>query len=165
MLRFIPTCMGNSSADRRQPPHEAVHPHVHGELTPGCSSNLAPAGSSPRAWGTRAPRAAPLAEGFIPTCMGNSAPRRSAPIRVAVHPHVHGELFGYATPPVTGIGSSPRAGGTPLAVGVQVHDLRFIPTCMGNSAAVSRAIAMSPVHPHVHGELWGLRSRVESGDG
>ena len=72
-LRFIPTCMGNSSFSHSAISALTVHPHVHGELAGRSHCNTIGGGSSPRAWGTHFPPAFP-AEYH------------------AVHPHVHGEL-------------------------------------------------------------------------
>ena len=53
LIRFIPTCMGNSSSSFCSCALFTVHPHVHGELC-RCLFNLSLIyGSSPRAWGTR----------------------------------------------------------------------------------------------------------------
>ena len=70
-----------------------------------------------------------------------------------VHPHVHGEL----SDPKDGMfklaGSSPRAWGTLKAIEPDVIQLRFIPTCMGNSTVAYCIQWILTVHPHVHGEL------------
>ena len=50
--RFIPTCMGNASAERRGFLPVSVHPHVHGERFGGFVPLSTVDGSSPRAWGT-----------------------------------------------------------------------------------------------------------------
>ena len=55
--------------------------------------------------------------------------------------------------PNENIGSSPRAWGTLSSTSVDLSFLRFIPTCMGNSAEGSGYPAVLSVHPHVHGEL------------
>ena len=49
--RFIPTCVGNTSAWPSSPPHAAVHPHVRGEYDLVILQLTAETGSSPRAWG------------------------------------------------------------------------------------------------------------------
>ena len=70
-------------------------------------------GSSPHAWGTRAPPPAPGGGGrFIPTRMGNT---RRLPVtlpRAAVHPHTHGEHNLGPLAPGVADGSSPHAWGT-----------------------------------------------------
>ena len=66
---------------------------------------------------------------------------------------MHGELTTAQSRNNDTIGSSPRAWGTPLGVGGAVQKLRFIPTCMGNSAVGTGMLLADAVHPHVHGEL------------
>ena len=140
----------------------SVHPHVHGELLlrGGVGSHLN--GSSPRAWGT--PQAEPpigVLERFIPTCMGNSHHLRIDAGRIAVHPHVHGELLSWLHSCVAGSGSSPRAWGTPAQSMIPCRKVRFIPTCMGNSSPSTMPWQRRPVHPHVHGELHSKHFRPE----
>ena len=72
-VRFIPTCMGNSTCMLPIYHDLSVHPHVHGELRIRCIYTYVCIGSSPRAWGT--PISIPAmwrVSRFIPTCMGNS---------------------------------------------------------------------------------------------
>ena len=127
---------------------------MHGELAAGFGADTGIAGSSPRAWGTLKPEAKTRnEERFIPTCMGNSPRRSFACRRVAVHPHVHGELPGISQDCSTTIGSSPRAWGTLTSTHKTTTSPRFIPTCMGNSRGRSVSASGGPVHPHVHGEL------------
>ena len=113
VLRFIPTCMGNSDrcegAERVIP----VHPHVHGELRISTCDFTVFAGSSPRAWGTLGfAFAIDSLPRFIPTCMGNSLRDEHHPVGQAVHPHVHGELSTSLIALLVVAGSSPRAWGT-----------------------------------------------------
>ena len=194
VIRFIPTCVGNSPGPFvfiRLPP---VHPHVRGEQisknVPGTSCR----GSSPRAWGTAGARgrsrwgfrfiptcvgnryqahcfktffrgSSPRAWGteylipghrwrprFIPTCVGNSQGNKRSGQQGAVHPHVRGEQpeSTLELPPV--IGSSPRAWGTVCQEHLQYLELRFIPTCVGNSFSVRGPPRVITVHPHVRGE-------------
>ena len=53
IVRFIPTCMGNSELMRHPSLARSVHPHVHGELEMTITAIKVFYGSSPRAWGTR----------------------------------------------------------------------------------------------------------------
>mgnify|MGYP000085814961 CR=1 FL=1 len=161
LIRFIPTCMGNSLVLAVQFRSYSVHPHVHGELSWFITHMRQNTGSSPRAWGT------PLtdyknvcASRFIPTCMGNSTACISTSPGSAVHPHVHGELFDALDYRMPAVGSSPRAWGTRLDDDRDNLVVRFIPTCMGNSARSRRFRPGWTVHPHVHGEL---RTAASSG--
>ena len=92
VVRFIPTCVGNTRTRDAQIETAAVHPHVRGEYKGQVGLHQFSCGSSPRAWGILAQRDHDLdAARFIPTCVGNTlsgpwpAPHRS------VHPHVRGE--------------------------------------------------------------------------
>jgi len=152
--RFIPTCMGNSTPRFALRGLRPVHPHVHGELSNRRRRVIDLRGSSPRAWGTR--------EGyldlegvarFIPTCMGNSIFIHPTHRLLPVHPHVHGELRTEVRATHVVPGSSPRAWGTHLRRLRGPAQVRFIPTCMGNSRASPSPGRSRTVHPHVHGEL------------
>jgi len=52
VVRFIPTCMGNSYSPGSTTRWRPVHPHVHGELMQNSTNRYREVGSSPRAWGT-----------------------------------------------------------------------------------------------------------------
>jgi len=136
--RFIPTCVGNTRCRLPRSSRCSVHPHVRGEhayLVPDADVED---GSSPRAWGTQA--AAQVGRSscrFIPTCVGNTASSVPSRPRRPVHPHVRGEHQAHGQDVLDEGGSSPRAWGTRDA---QPHDRRprrFIPTCVGNTAAAS----------------------------
>ena len=51
MIRFIPTCVGNTSTARGNVSLAAVHPHVRGEYSSRAFADMGLSGSSPRAWG------------------------------------------------------------------------------------------------------------------
>ena len=92
--RFIPTCVGNTTANYRvrtdaggSSPlawgirdsvstifqRRAVHPHLRGEYANETAARAENTGSSPLAWGIRAwivPR--DFVSRFIPTCVGNT---------------------------------------------------------------------------------------------
>ncbi len=126
--------MGNSYSPIVVLPVPSVHPHVHGEL-----NNII--------------ICLPLVFRFIPTCMGNSFTRVLLLPAMAVHPHVHGELIESCLSAIRFLGSSPRAWGTHEDPLKALKDLRFIPTCMGNSKKHPLDNQRRTVHPHVHGEL------------
>ena len=134
LIRFIPTCMGNSRRSSPRPVPGSVHPHVHGELAISDGPEGGHLGSSPRAWGTlRGKLGDERRYRFIPTCMGNSAEVAVPPEPDSVHPHVHGELPTSFQWSPSMIGSSPRAWGTHNYENGIARFYRFIPTCMGNS--------------------------------
>ena len=155
-LRFIPTCVGNTSRCHFVSRGTPVHPHVRGEHARRVAAGSFGYGSSPRAWGTRPPaESARSGPRFIPTCVGNTRTgardRRAEP----VHPHVRGEHLGVEGLTVALAGSSPRAWGTRILVSGTGVLLRFIPTCVGNTRPTPRFRKHTAVHPHVRGEHEG----------
>ena len=112
-VRFIPTCVGNTTSGHAVDSPGTVHPHVRGEHGSSPGRGAYSYGSSPRAWGT--PEAAPQEEShsrFIPTCVGNTSWRSGFLARSAVHPHVRGEHCSVEVARSLLQGSSPRAWGT-----------------------------------------------------
>ncbi len=111
------------------------------------------AGSSPRAWGTReSPRLSRRCVRFIPTGVGNTAPRRPRPSRATVHPHGRGEHAITASRTQRPNGSSPRAWGTQPAPPIFFDIHRFIPTGVGNTKCMAEFAQCVAVHPHGRGE-------------
>jgi len=98
VLRFIPTCVGNISAERRRVHAYSVHPHVCGEHGRCQPEMVAATGSSPRVWGTLDQLQTNLDKSrFIPTCVGNILTRPSMMLCLSVHPHVCGEHLNCST--------------------------------------------------------------------
>ena len=93
LIRFIPTCVGNSRNIPVLPFSSPVHPHMRGELLRFHGGGWAYDGSSPHAWGT------PM-DG------------RTNPASASVHPHMRGELAVDAWNAKGSTGSSPHAWGT-----------------------------------------------------
>ena len=110
-------------------------------------------GSSPHAWGILAipPDGAHMAR-FIPTCVGNTARKERKQGIKSVHPHMRGEYPLAALPPVRTSGSSPHAWGIHSLPWPYIRPWRFIPTCVGNTAARPVTRDAPPVHPHMRGE-------------
>ena len=137
--RFIPTCVGNTSRGRNRRCWAPVHPHVRGEYRqmPTLWSNKY--GSSPRAWGIpQGVRAAGQGGRFIPTCVGNTESERIPLGITTVHPHVRGEYCTGRGRLLLIFGSSPRAWGIRAIGNRPALQLRFIPTCVGNTSSQSR---------------------------
>ena len=151
--RFIPTCVGNTSACFWRSGFVPVHPHVCGEHLMGDLTFLKKYGSSPRVWGTHLTWKPYSFYGrFIPTCVGNTSPDAGEPCPRPVHPHVCGEHTRSCTNGNGRSGSSPRVWGTPLRKGLASGFTRFIPTCVGNTRPGRTSPPSTPVHPHVCGE-------------
>ena len=132
-----------------------------GELELEGNNTMRCTGSSPRVWGTLLK----LLRGcgnirFIPTCVGNSPQVISPDNPLAVHPHVCGELAIAAIDGWKVAGSSPRVWGTLFHSNHSPENMRFIPTCVGNSLAVDTKYPEVSVHPHVCGELTMYNCRV-----
>ena len=133
--RFIPTCVGNTSASCWFCKAISVHPHVRGEYLQHLIHLPLESGSSPRAWGIRPRRAADARHArFIPTCVGNTVPMASRAPAGSVHPHVRGEYHDEPCGSAGYDGSSPRAWGIQAAFTGAFAPVRFIPTCVGNTS-------------------------------
>ena len=72
-LRFIPMCMGNTTALLVRTIATTVHPHVYGEHAVSRHSMQIGYGSSPCVWGTQTTITTRFRQyRFIPMCMGNT---------------------------------------------------------------------------------------------
>ena len=115
-------------------------------------------GSSPHERGTGlSQRHAPADDRFIPARAGNSAARRHASEKRAVHPRTSGEQPDVAPFPDTIDGSSPHERGTAPATATTVSGRRFIPARAGNRHA-SRIIhsGLFGSSPHERGTVKGM---------
>ena len=151
--RFIPTPVGNTTAQGQRAGRGTVHPHARGEHDDKVQNAPSYSGSSPRPWGTPARDGRrPVRARFIPTPVGNtSGDRRRAGPR-AVHPHARGEHDDVVLAYVPRGGSSPRPWGTRQARPPVPTRCRFIPTPVGNTLWRWTRVAGRPVHPHARGE-------------
>ena len=150
--------MGNAAAKPLTHHATSVHPHVCGERLTGLCRSNGHGGSSPRVWGTlllfRQRRGR---QRFIPTCVGNAFLATLPCGGTSVHPHVCGERSLRNRDCLGRGGSSPRVWGTPDFTGVTEFETRFIPTCVGNAAALQVYFPAVSVHPHVCGERLSCR--------
>ena len=111
--RFIPACAGNTGSSPSRSTESTVHPRVRGEHHHANLDSRDAPGSSPRARGTRARKAADEATvRFIPACAGNTPSSISAIAASTVHPRVRGEHWPVICSVTSMGGSSPRARGT-----------------------------------------------------
>ena len=118
-------------------------------------------GSSPHAWGIRlSVRAIWGYLRFIPTCVGNTHGNLAHPAPRAVHPHMRGEYCGPHDGVIEDSGSSPHAWGIQKSLSSKAYAVRFIPTCVGNTATCRRAPQARSVHPHMRGEYQAVRPCV-----
>ena len=110
-------------------------------------------GSSPRMWGTlQGDQFEQVAARFIPTHVGNTSRRSSAPSPTTVHPHACGEHAIIHRVYLSSIGSSPRMWGTPRSTLPAPRSSRFIPTHVGNTHILRGTRPRLSVHPHACGE-------------
>ena len=153
LIRFIPTCVGNTHRPRLSGTIRPVHPHVRGEHGLAAVGIEVAAGSSPRAWGTLVCTTSPSkASRFIPTCVGNTSVSARPGGPWPVHPHVRGEHASNTASSWSPSGSSPRAWGTRPWRWCWTARCRFIPTCVGNTRCRLPRSSRCSVHPHVRGE-------------
>ncbi len=153
LLRFTPTCVGNTSVACSSMYSRSVHPHVRGEYAMAVFCSSETYGSPPRAWGIRrGSRRHLFCIWFTPTCVGNTYLGPRASYNTSVHPHVRGEYYYFGTNSIPKIGSPPRAWGIRARASAISRAAWFTPTCVGNT---TRSFSPSPrmaVHPHVRGE-------------
>ena len=153
VLRFIPTCVGNTIFVSGQLVKASVHPHVCGEHCACLYRVIRGHGSSPRVWGTRVlPCLHVDLRRFIPTCVGNTVTPPPSVEPITVHPHVCGEHCSSVSINSPPRGSSPRVWGTLVEEIGHLLSKRFIPTCVGNTADSADVADALAVHPHVCGE-------------
>src|SRR5262245_22266255 len=186
--RFTPTCVGNTNWSRL-PPRSAAGSPPHawgipghrpgtrgaGRFTPTCVGNTCdPSG------------AACITLRFTPTCVGNtttwSAPalvlsgspphawgiRRAAPSPaggIPVHPHMRGEYIVSLAELMEGKGSPPHAWGIQAILRLQSAQIRFTPTCVGNTPASASIRSRPTVHPHMRGEYASSRGSSNGAPG
>jgi len=116
LLRFIPTCVGNTPTAIALSISNSVHPHVCGEYDCKIIIDTHPSR-------------------FIPTCVGNTMEGRL--LHLPSHgssPRVWGILFQHFLNFLNFHGSSPRVWGIRHYVTLSASGhLRFIPTCVGNT--------------------------------
>ena len=110
--RFTPTCVGKSLQECLPRMPHSVHPHVCGEIKATLNLRHGVRGSPPRVWGNR--RRAGIAahvQRFTPTCVGKSISFSFIMPRIAVHPHVCGEIGDGRRRTAEHDGSPPRVWG------------------------------------------------------
>jgi len=174
--RFIPTCVGNTMAERdflrfcggssprvwgiriaiRDPLScLSVHPHVCGEYEDAPRFCFVARGSSPRVWGIRrkmcwkwrnASVHPHVCGEYILLTLNQISHRRFIPTCVGNTP-----VSFSSTSPSTG--SSPRVWGILLCKDHSPPKVRFIPTCVGNTAREYRG---DKFHAGSSPRVWGI---------
>ena len=137
MRRFIPTGVGNTADLVGTACPRPVHPHGCGEHDSPYASKGQVGGSSPRVWGTLCRmRIGASRNRFIPTGVGNTCYLSTPRDADTVHPHGCGEHLSAQDRKSWRAGSSPRVWGTRNFNGTLTGRSRFIPTGVGNTAAI-----------------------------
>ena len=181
-IGIIPTHVGNTRRSWKPTMAGRDHPHACGEHTPSAKTLTSLPGSSPRMWGTRNNRRhRGIAEGIIPTHVGNTEHKAVVVDDAGDHPHACGEHGMTDNGAKKLRGSSPRMWGTPSKLRLDIHRQGIIPTHVGNTAALRHQAGNGRDHPHACGEhkartipkwgetgssprMWGThRSRVDAG--
>ena len=157
---IIPACAGNTSIPAPSMPTRRDHPRMRGEhITYHIEGETSP-GSSPHARGTHFLSAKACAGiGIIPACAGNTAHQILDSFNARDHPRMRGEHHAAFFHPVSSLGSSPHARGTPRVGAVMRSRLGIIPACAGNTAAGSLPAAGIRDHPRMRGEHSGQGRR------
>ena len=152
ILRFIPTCVGDTPPKLTKSPNCQVHPHVCGGYQLLFCIYTVYNGSSPRVWGIHYDLSFSLfLPRFIPTCVGDTPNFPLIQTTLSVHPHVCGGYGELTTIMVFLYGSSPRVWGIQNHQSERTMGERFIPTCVGDTQLLHQAKLGKPVHPHVCG--------------
>ena len=141
IIRFTPTCVGNTSTSRVDDCLVPVHPHMRGEYQNDGKGFSIISGSPPHAWGIHnVERRIPGNIRFTPTCVGNTYRR-----------------WRTLTPRN---GSPPHAWGIHTSIGDDDVAPRFTPTCVGNTYCFAiSSVRLSGSPPHA----WGIRKVNEDG--
>ena len=130
--RSIPTCVGFTPDRAQRPSFVSVHPHVRGVYEKAAAVGRVKRGPSPRAWGLRRRKAAPVPH-------------------TAVHPHVRGVYHRIHFRKIEFRGPSPRAWGLQVDRDPWEPSERSIPTCVGFTDQKTGSKRNALVHPHVRG--------------
>ena len=134
VIRFTPTCVGNTSSMPSGWGAKAVHPHMRGEYKVLDKIAVLDIGSPPHAWGIRDSQTSGYQWfRFTPTCVGNTCTASARSSSLPVHPHMRGEYLAICGISEYHAGSPPHAWGILIELPQEVEDERFTPTCVGNT--------------------------------
>ena len=151
--RFTPTGVGTIRGRYRRRSSTAVHPHGRGDNPLLASSQTAPCGSPPRAWGQSCGEFSPRAVlRFTPTGVGTMHVWVDPYGSPTVHPHGRGDNSMTRSPRIRCSGSPPRAWGQCIRRARQIETARFTPTGVGTSTALGARATACAVHPHGRGD-------------
>ncbi len=151
--RLIPAGAGNSQPAETRAAFRAAHPRGCGERVPVALMRRPRAGSSPRVWGTDAPRRLPAPPGrLIPAGVGNGRCSSGSGARNTAHPRGCGERLSQRDCAAAFAGSSPRVWGTGFAANCARFHIRLIPAGVGNGQSAFARRKRPTAHPRGCGE-------------
>ena len=133
------------------------HPHIHGEHRRAVFHYPSLLGSPPYTWGALTPTAtASNLTRITPIYMGSTFGRKTGPLRIWDHPHIHGEHLSSSRTKRTPKGSPPYTWGARAPGKFRTHIIRITPIYMGSTAKCYNFKFIHRDHPHIHGEhsIW-----------
>ena len=151
-LRYIPTCVGQTTDTETGEVRPSVHPHMRGANLSLQPLTFAMPGTSPHAWGKRlrAGRIETLFR-YIPTCVGQTLILAVILISLPVHPHMRGANVIILGCCQGRVGTSPHAWGKHEVNFEREVVERYIPTCVGQTQKRPEQVRGLAVHPHMRG--------------
>ena len=152
-MRIIPTRMGTRILNLIRNKYKRDHPHAYGDKIFDCRTKAEWEGSSPRVWGQEITYGQSSSNiRIIPTRMGTSAEVDLSMFDFEDHPHAYGDKSNASPESCTAAGSSPRVWGQVTHGSFCRHSNRIIPTRMGTSKGLDKAINWTEDHPHAYGD-------------
>ena len=152
--RFTPTCVGKSSRRCQSTVADSVHPHVCGEIRQCVTAAGDRTRFTPTCVGKSAmPGRDAVAARFTPTCVGKSGRAQVITLRIAVHPHVCGEIVGALHVASIAHAVHPHVCGEIRRRRRRTRMPTVHPHVCGEIADHALAAAAGAVHPHVCGEI------------
>ncbi len=134
-----------------------VHPHTRGDHTVTLTLFPSLTGSPPHAWGSRHLFFLPFCSSrFTPTRVGITYIFLAAFPPKSVHPHTRGDHITGGQVTDEHYGSPPHAWGSLELVTQAERQLRFTPTRVGITEALSKHQDLQAVHPHTRGDHKGF---------
>ena len=152
--RAIPTRVGTSRLESRNPAGVSGHPHAGGDIDVERPDAVGGVGPSPRGWGHQmSAEQKHSAMRAIPTRVGTSRSGFCDEVKYPGHPHAGGDIREGVVGDLTYAGPSPRGWGHLKCALQQECRRRAIPTRVGTSRASHAVRRENPGHPHAGGDI------------
>ena len=152
LCRFIPSCEGQTSLTSLTSLNGTIHPLLRGADACRVSLLYGFCDSSPPARGRHARNvtASPHFR-FIPSCEGQTSLNAWTTSSLTIHPLLRGADFHLSVSPVFVPDSSPPARGRPIRARKNTLNIRFIPSCEGQTCSYHIETRSSMIHPLLRG--------------